>query len=159
MATLAKSLLILSVALKIMSTMSWEGMGVALISMTVGLGALVGAVYLMSIMPEKKLQGSAAAIKKLASALLVLSVALKIMSTMSWSEMGVALISMVVGLGALVGAVALLPKDTGKRAAGMIGLAAAMVILAAALKIMATMSWDDIARSLVTLAGSLLILA
>ena len=41
----------------------------------------------------------------------------------------------------------------------MIGLAFAMVILGAALKIMATMSWDDIARSLAVLAGSLGILA
>lgn len=66
---------------------------------------------------------------------------------------------MVVGLGTLVAAVNLLPKDTARRAAGLVGLSTAMVILSGALKIMSTMSWDDIARSLVTLAGSLGILA
>lgn len=156
---LASAMLVLSIALKIMSTMSWSELGVGLVAMTVGLGELVGAVWLLSMMPEKELNGSVKAIKKLASALLVLSVALKIMGSMSWEEMGVALISMTVGLGAMVGAVNLLPKDTAARAAGLIGLATAMVILGAALKIMATMSWEEIARSLVALAGSLAILA
>ena len=155
MTKLAKSLLILAVAMKIMSTMSWEGMGVALISLTVGLGALVGAVALLALIPDKDLKNSANAIKKLSSSLLVLAVALKIMSTMSPEEMGVALISMAVGLGVLVGAVRLLPNDTGSRAAGMIGLAAAMVILGAALKIMGSMSWEELKIGLSGMAVAL----
>ena len=156
---LASAMLVLSIALKIMSTMSWSEMGVGLISLTVGLGAMVGAVALLALLPEKDLKSSTKAIKTLASSLLILSVALKIMSTMSWEQMGVALISMVVGLGALVGAIWLLPKDTALRAAGLIGLAAAMVVLGVALKIMATMSWGELAVSLVALAGSLAIIA
>ena len=153
---LASAMLILAIAMKIMSTMSWSEMGVGLISLTVGLGALVGAVNLL---PEKKITGAAKAIQKMSGAILILAVAIKLMSTMSWSEMGVGLISMVVGLGAMVGAVNLLPKDTAKRAAGMIGLATAMVILGAALKIMGSMSWGELAVGLVALAGSLAILA
>ncbi len=159
MSTLAGALFTLSIALKILSTMSWSEMGVALISLSVGLGELVGAVWLLSLMPEKELTGSVKAIKTMASALLILSVALKIMSTMSWEEMGVALISMTVGLGAMVGALWLLPKDLAARTAGMIGLATAMVILGAALKIMATMSWEELARGLVALGASLVIIA
>ena len=155
---LAAAIFILSLGLKIMSTMSWSEMGVGLVSMSVGLGALVGAVWLLSKIPEKNLKKSTKAIKKLASSLLILSIALKIMSTMSWEGMGIALISMTVGLAALVAAVKLLPKDTALKTAGLVGMATAMVILASALKIMATMSWDDVARSLVTLAGSLAIL-
>lgn len=155
---LASTLIILSIALKIMSTMSWEGMGVALISMTVGLGELVAAVWLLSKIPEKNLRKSTSAVKKLASSLLVLSIALKIMSTMSWAGMGVALISMTVSLAALVAAVKLLPKDTASKAAGLVGLATAMVILGAALKIMASMSWDELAVGLVALCGSLAVL-
>lgn len=158
MIKLAAAVFVLSLALKIMSTMSWSELAVGLTAMTVGIGELVGAVYLLSIMPEKELKSSVKAIKGLASALLVLSVALKIMSTMSWEGMGIALISMTVGLGAMVAAVNLLPKDTAKRAAGLVGLAVAMVILGAALKIMATMSWGELAVSLVALAGSLAIL-
>lgn len=153
---LSTALLVLSVAMKILSTMSLEEMGVALLGMTAGLAALVVAV---SLLPEKDIKKSAKAIKKLSSALLILSVAFKIMSTISLREMGVALLGMVVGLGALVAAVNLLPKSTALKAMGMISLAASMVILAGALKIMATMSWGDIARSLVVLAGSLTILS
>lgn len=153
---LSVSLLVLSVALKILSTISLEEMGTALLGMIVGLGSLVAAIRLL---PEKDVNKAAKAIKKLSSALLILAIALKIMGSMSLEEMGVALIGMAAGLGALVGAVNLLPKDTTIKAAGMIAIALAMVVLSGALKIMATMSWDDIARSLVVLAGSLAIIA
>ena len=155
MVKLSAALLVLSVALKILSTISLEEMGVALLGMVVGLAALVITI---SLLPEKKVTKSAKAIKKLCSALLILSVALKIMSTISLKEMGIALLGMVVGLASLVAAVNLLPKNTALKAIGMISLATSMVILAGALKIMATMSWNDIARSLVTLAGSLTII-
>ena len=159
--SLSAALLILSVALKIMSTMSWEEMGVGLISMTAGLSALVGAIKLLSMIKVKpsQLAAMSAAIKSLAGSLLILSVALKIMSTMSGEEMVVALISMASGVTAMVAAIRLIPKDTGAKASLMFGFATAMVVMAAAFKIMATMSWEDIAKSLVTLAGSLGILA
>lgn len=155
---LSSAMLVLSIALKVMSTMSWSEMGVGLVSMTVGLGELVGAVWLLSKVPEKNLRKSTKAIKKLASSLLVLSIALKIMSTMSWEGMGIALISMTVGLGALVAAVNLLPKDTAMKTAGLVGLATAMVILGAALKIMSSMSWEELAVGLSALVISLGIL-
>ena len=153
---LSAALLVLSVALKILSTMSLEEMGVAILGMVSGLGALVAAVRLL---PEKNVTKSAKAIKKLSSALLVLAIAIKIMSSMSWDELARGLIAMVAGLGALVAAVHLLPKNMGNKAAGMITIALAMIVLSGALKIMATMSWDDVARSLVVLAGSLTIIA
>lgn len=150
--TLASALLILAVALKILSTMSWQEMGVGLISLVVGLGALVGAVNLL---PDTKVNKAASAIKKMSASMVVLAVAIKILSTMSWKEMGVGLISMVVGLGSLVGAVNLLPKNTSARATGMIALASAMVILGAAIKIMGSMSWKEMGVGLITLAVSL----
>ena len=152
---MASALVVFAVALKIMGSMDIKEMGVALLGAVVGLGAFVAAVNLL---PENKVTSAAKAIQKMSFALLILSAALKVMGTMSIKEMGVALLGMVVGLAALVGAVNLLPKDTAIRAAGMIGLATAMVVLGAALKIMATMSWSDIARGLTALGGSLLIL-
>lgn len=158
---LVSAMVTLSIVLKIMSTMSWEGMGVALISMTVGLGVLIGAIYLLAEIPAKKVaiaMVNVKAVKKLASAMLVLSIALKIMSTMSAGEMGIALIAMAAGLGMMVIAINKLPKNTAAKAFGISTLAAAMVILGAALKIMATMSWGELAVALVALGGSLVIL-
>lgn len=152
MKSLATSLLILAVAMKIAGSMSWKEMGVGLISIATGLGLLVGAVNLL---PEKKVTNAAKAIRKLSTSMIVLAVALKIMGSMSWKEMGVGLISMATGLGVMVGAVNLLPKDTSKRAAGMIGLSTAMVILGAALKIMSSMSLKEVGKSLAAMAGGL----
>ena len=138
---ISTALLILSGALKIMSTMSWSEMGVGLISLTVGLGLLIGAVRLL---PEKKLNDTTKVLKKLSTSLLILAIAIKIMSTMSWSEMGVGLISMTVGLGALVGAVHLLPKDTNKKAGSILVLASSLVVLGTALKILSSMSLQEL---------------
>lgn len=149
---LATALLILSGAMKIMSTLSWSEIAVGLTGTVVGLAALVGAVNLL---PEKNVKKSATAIGKLATALVILAAAMKIMASMSWQEMGVAMVGVVGGLGVLVGAVNLLPKDAALRSAGMIGLATAMVILGGALKLLATMSWADIGRGLAAMAGSL----
>lgn len=155
MQSLATALLILAIAMKIAGSMSWQEMGVGLISITVGLGALVGAVNLL---PDKKVNSAAKAIKKLSTSMVIFAVALKIMGSMSWQEMGVGLISMASGLTMMVGAVHLLPKDTSKRAAGMIGLATSMVILGAALKIMGSMSWEEMGRGLATMAGGLVLI-
>ena len=148
--TLSVAVFILAVAMKIMSTMSWSEMGVGLISMTVGLGALIGAVHLLP--KEAELKKATKAIKKLASSLVVFAIAMKIMSTMSWKEMGVGLITTVVGLGALVGAVHLLPKgnELNKASKAISTLSRSLLVFAIAMKIMSTMSWSEMARGLIS---------
>lgn len=149
---LATALLVLSVAMKIMSTMSWSEIGVGIVGTVAGLGALVAAVNLL---PEKNVLKASKAIGKLATALVILAAGMKIMASMSWQELGVAVTGVVAGLGALVAAVNLLPKDAGLRTLGMIGLATSLVILGGAMKIMGSMSWEEIGRGLATMAGSL----
>lgn len=149
---LAAALLVLSVAMKIMSTMSWSEIGVGIVGTVAGLGALVAAVNLL---PEKNVLKASKAIGKMATALVILAAGMKIMASMSWQELGVAVTGVVAGLGALVAGVNLLPKDAGVRSLGMVGLATSMVILGGALKIMSTMSWDELGRGLAAMAGSL----
>ena len=154
--SLSVSLLILAAAVKLLSTMSWKEMGVGLISITVGLGALIGAIWLL---PDGKFDKASKAIRKLTTSLVIFAVAMKILGSMSWKELGVGLTATVAGLGALVGALWLLPKNMMGKAGGIMVLASSLIVLATALKIMATMSWSEIARGLTTLAGSLLIIA
>ena len=142
---ISTALLILSAALKVLSTITWQEMLVGLGGMVVGLGALIGAVNLL---PEKKVNNAAKALKKLSAAVVVFAVGLKILGSMSWQEMAVGLGGMVIGLGALVGALHLLPKDLGTKASTITTLAFAMVILGGALKIFATMSWQEMALGL-----------
>lgn len=214
--TLSKSLVILSVAMKILSTIPLEQMGVAILGMASGLGALVGAVFLLSLMKEKDVMSAAKAISKLSFSLVIMSAALKILGSMTMAEIGKALLGVVIGLGSLIAAMALLPekdlvfkthaiqtlskslvvlglalkligsmswdelarglvgaaaglaamviainllpKDANLKVAGILGFASSMVVLALALKAMGSMSWEEVARALVVLAGSLVII-
>ena len=149
---LAAALLVLAVAMKIMSTMSWEEIAVGITGTVAGLGALVGAVNLL---PEKNVIKSSKAIGKLATALVILAAGMKIMASMSWEELAVGITGTVAGLGALVGAVNLLPKDAGLRTLGIMGLATSMVILGGALKIMGSLNWDELKIGLAAMGGSL----
>lgn len=152
MISMATALLILSGALKIIGSMKPEEMLIGLAGVAGGLTALVTAI---NFMPDKKVNGAAKAIRKLSTALLVLSIALKVMGSMNWNELGRGLTGMVAGLAALVVAVNLLPKDTALRSLGMVGLATSLVILGAALKLMGSMSWSELTVGLAALAGSL----
>ena len=156
MISMSAAVLILAFAMKVVSTLSWNEIAKGLVATGAGLGALVLAVNLL---PEQKVTKAAKAIKKLSTALLIFAVAMKIMGSMSWSELAIGLTATVVGLAALVAALHLLPKNVGLKAAGVILLSTALIVLGGALKIMATMEWDEIARSLVVLSGSLLVLS
>lgn len=150
---LAGALLILSGAMKIMSTMDGNEIAIAITGVCAGLFALVTAV---NFLPEGKVNKAAKAVRTLSTALLILAAAMKIMSTMDGNEMAIAIAGVAGGLFSLVTAVNLLPKDTGLRSLGMVGLATSLVILGGAMKIMASMSWEEIAKGLAAMGGALL---
>lgn len=147
------ALVILGAALKIFASMSWDDIGRSMVVLAGGLGALAVA--------SKLIQGSvmgAAAMILVASAVTVLSGAMKVFSSMSWDDIGRSLVTLAGSLAIMVGAMMLMQGSIAG-AAAMVIVSGAITILAGAFKIFATMSWDDIGRSLVVLAGGLLILA
>lgn len=154
---LATAMLILSGAMKIFSTMSWDD----IIRSTVALGgALAVMVAAMSLVHSKIF--AAASMIILAVAVNILAGAMKVFSTMSWDEIGRAVVAfagamavMVIGMALMAG----IGPTAVLGAAAMVIAATGITILAGALKIMATMSWDEIGRSMVVLAGGLGILA
>ena len=152
MTSMAKALIFMAIAMKILSTMSWSETARGLIATAAGLGMMVLAVNLL---PQKRVTSAAKAISKMSFALVIFAAAMKIMATMSWEEIAKGLVASAGGIGILVGAVNLLPKGLKLQALAIVVLATSMVILAGALKIMATMSWDEIGRGLTVLAGSL----
>ena len=164
--SLSTSLVILSVALKIASTINWSQMLVSVAGLSAVLWELVGVVAVLGLIKENDVYRATKSMRKMGTALLIISVALKIMSTIDWKQMIVAVLGMSAVLWEMVLAIKALPKlDFGKRVAGLTGAAIAMVILAGALKILATMKWDDIWRAvtvmgiaLAELTGSLMLL-
>jgi hypothetical protein len=149
---LAAAVLVLAVGMRIMGTMNWDEVSVGVIGTVFGIGTLVAAVNLL---PEGKVNKSAKAIQKLAGAVVILALGMKIMASMNWDELSVGIIGTIFGIGALVAAVNLLPKDAGLRSLGMISLATAMVILGGALKLISTMNWDQLSVGIIGMAFGL----
>lgn len=137
-------------------------MFIALGAMTVMFGQLSAMILaidkLTKTVKTAKMIGVAIALGILAGAMILMSTAILILSTMDWVELARGLAGMAVGLGLLVGASALLGKMSGRlifAAPAIFIISSAMLILAGALKIFSTMSWEDMMRAGVMLAASL----
>ena len=157
--SLATSLLILSAALRILGTMDIKQMGVALIGMAAGLKIMCETLKQMSKY-YADLTMSAKAIRKLATSLVVLAVALKIMGTMDIKQMGVALLGMTTGLIFMTKAIQKMPtyKKGKNKIASMLKIAFSLILLGAALKILASIGWPNILTALGAMGGALAIL-
>lgn len=153
LAILSSGMVLLASALKIMGSMSWEEVGTSMVVLAGSLGILVGAMRLM----QSGILGATSMVI-VASAVTILAGALKILASMRAAEV-------VKSLVALAGGLAILVIATNAMEGSLVGAAAVLIVsvalnaLAAALKIMGSMSWDEIGRAIVVLAGSLAILA
>jgi tape measure domain-containing protein len=152
LATIAAGMLIMSTAILILSTMSWEELARGLAGMAIGLGLLVGASALLGKM-SGRLIFAAPAIVLISGAMLILAGAMKIFSTMSWDDILRAGTTLAAALGIMVGAMTLVHSKV-FAAASMVVLAVAVNILAGAMKVFSTMSWDDILRAGVAMAAA-----
>ena len=151
--SLAFTLIKLSVALKILSSINIAQMGIALLGLTVGLGELIGALWLMP--KERDISDSTKALRKLSTSILIFAAALKIMSTIPWPNILWGLGAMTVALTEMVIVMKTMPsykKDD--KIPSMIKMATSLVILAGALKILSTMDWDDIVRTMTAIGGT-----
>lgn len=147
LALVGVSLLIIAGAIKLMASMSWEEMARGLTTLAASLLILVVATKAM----ESSMPGAQAMIV-VAGAIGILTLALMAMSSMSWEDVIkglVALAGMLVILTvALSGMTTALPG-----ASAMIVAAGAIAILTPALMAMASLSWEEIGKGLLMLAG------
>ena len=93
--------------------------------------------------------------------LVVLGGALKILSTLSWSDIGRSLTAMLGSLAILVAAMKIMSSSVKGALAGagsLIIAANSLVVLALGLKILGSISWDKILKSLVALGAALTVL-
>jgi hypothetical protein len=154
---LGVALNLLTIAMKVIATMSWEDIGKGL---TGFLGALGAISLTMNTMPTEKMVADAAALTILGVALNLIAAAMKIFATMSWEDMAKGLVGVGGSLVAIGLAMKLMPAPTMiATAAGLVVVGVALNIIALAVKSFGSMSWEEIAKGLVGLAGSLLILA
>lgn len=158
---------ILTASVLVLSTIDSKALSKSMAALAVGFGQLVGAFAIINQIASGPKGASsftliAGGLIALSAAILILSLAVKVLATMSWEEMARGLVGVVALLGSVVAVSYLLSKNTSgliRAGIGMIGIAIALNILAGAVKIFATMSWEEMGRGLAGVAGSLIAVA
>ena len=149
MIALAGALKIMASALKDFGSMKLEEIGRGLLAMG---GALAEVTIALKLMP-KNTPALGAGLVIVASSLLIMGKALSNMSTMSWEEIGKGLVTLGGSLVILAGALHLM-NGTAGGSASLLLAASALAVITPILKVLGNMSVEEIAKSLITLAGT-----
>jgi hypothetical protein len=149
----AAAILIISKAVESISTLSWDELAKGLTGLTIILAEVVAVTRLMG--DPKHMISTGIGMIALGAAMLIFAEAVEHMGQLSWDEIGKGLITMAGALAAITLAMNFLPKGMINKATGMVVMGAALLIIGEAVGKMGSLSWDEIARGLTTLAGAL----
>ena len=162
--TTATGIVILSGAIKILASacedfaqMNWSEIGRGLTSIGIVLAEIVAFTHLTG--NAQHVIATSAALIGIGAAMKILAAAVKDFSAMNWSELAVGLVGMAGALTAVTIAVNFMPKNMIAIGTGLIAVSTALLIMASALENMGGMEWNEIAKGLVALGGSLGIMA
>jgi len=154
-------IILLAVGIKILASamhdfkgLSWEDIGKGLTTIAGGLTLMAAALILI---PPTSIF-SAAAVLVVATSLGMIADAVRKMGGLKWGEIGKGLTTLAGALVLISAALIVIPPTSIFSAGAVLVVALAIEILAEALKKMSGMSWEEIAKGLVTLAGSLAII-
>lgn len=160
----ALGIILLAAALKILASvcetfanMSWEEIAKGLVAIGVLLAELAAFTNLTG--NAKHVISTGIALIAIAAAMKILASAMQDFASMSWEEIAKGLIAMGVALAAITIAVNFMPKNMILIGVGLIAVAAALIIVAEALSRMGGMTWEELAKGLIALGGSMAILA
>ena len=155
MVGISTSVLILASAMKTLSKIPEEDIGRSI-------AALVGVMVILTAtaraFPQKKMLGIGLAMVGVATAVVILAGAMKIFQTLQWEDIAKG----IVAIGGSLGVLALFltaMNDNIKGAFALTIAAGALITLSLALKIFQTLQWEDIAKGIVAIGGSLGVLA
>lgn len=162
--TTATGIVILSGAIKILASacedfaqMNWGEIGRGLTSIGIVLAEIVAFTRLTG--NAQHVIATSAALIGIGAAMKILAAAVKDFSAMNWSELAVGLVGMAGALAAVTIAVNFMPKNMIAIGTGLIAVSTALLIMASVLENMGGMEWNEIAKGLVALGGSLGIMA
>jgi hypothetical protein len=157
MGILAVALIITSFAVERFGQMDGEQLQKGLLTIA-GIFAVL-AIFTKVVGDGSGVIKAALAMVILAGAVYLLSFSMSAMGDLSWDQLARGLVGMGVGLGLLVAAMHLVPKDILMKAAGLAVAAFAVMILANAIGTMGAMSWEEAGKGLLVMAGALAILS
>ena len=157
-------LLLLATSLVVLTQAVEQLSGLNVNELIKGLSSI--AIMLSEIVIFTKLIGNPSGMISTATGMLIIGAAMNVfaiavekLGNLSWTEIGKGLLTMAGALLIIAGAVKIIPNNLPIISVGLTIMSVALIGLAAALNMMGGMSWEGIAKSLVTLAGSLVILA
>ena len=152
--TLGSALIKLSIAMKILSTMSWDELKVAS-SGLLALGAFITVFMVIAKKSESVLQ-IGKTLLAIAGAMTILAIVIKILGSMSWPKLGKAGAAMA-GLTVVVGILLAISKKAGPDVAKInstfLHIAGAIAILAIVAKLLGSMSWPQLGKAGAAMAG------
>lgn len=152
---LAAGIKILASAVADMSKLSWGGIAKGLVTLAGALAIITAALYL--IPPTAPL--AAAGVLIVAISLGKVADALAKMAQMSWGEIGKSLVVMLGALTLIAAALYVIPPTAPLAAAGILITAIALQQIAKVLQDFSQYGWEEIAKAMVLLAGTLGIIA
>ena len=154
------AMLLLANVAKTIARMSWGDMGKAAVGMA-GLTVIITALVAITKLAGDNIDEAGSTLLKISAAMLILVAVAKIISGMTWGDMGkaaVGLAGLTIVIAALIKATQKAGKDIDKVGPTLLKLSAAMLILAIVLRLIAGMSWGDMGKAAVGITGLVLII-
>ena len=157
---IAAAMVLLTGSLVVLATVDPKALATSMGAMAVGFGQLVAAMAVLTRMESNpaKLAGLATSMILLSGAAAVLSVAVKMFSTMSWEEMARGLLGMLGVLQLMTMAAGFFAKSNKsflKSAISLGVLSISLLFMAIPLKLFSMMSWEEMGRGLLAVAATL----
>lgn len=154
---LSAAIKVLASACKVLGEMKWEEIDKGLSSIAVLLAEI--AIFTKLTENTKHVISTGIALIAIAAAMKILASAVNDFSTMQWDEIARGLTAMAGALTAITIAVKFMPNNMTGIGTGLVIVAAALVVLSTALEKMGNLSWEQVAKGLITLGGAMTILA
>lgn len=155
---LSTSILILTGALKILSTIDKRDLERGLLTIGLLLLMLTKAVKPLAANSAGMVTAGAGMIL-IATAMNIMAVAVKKFGEMEWEQIGKGLAGVGGGLAIIAGAMRLMPKGMVAQAAALVIIAVSLKVLASAIGDFAAFNWKQMGKGMAGIAGALLIVA
>lgn len=157
---LSVGILILSAAVKVFSTMSWEELAKGFAGLTAALGLIVGVAKLLDGSSGAMIRAGIA-LGFVAGAVLILATAVKLFASMSWAEMAQGLVGVSAALVALAIFTKLAEANKGSLSSsvGLLIVSGAILVLAQAVKQFGEMDMGVLTQGMAAMSAALIIIA
>jgi len=154
---ISAAMLILSFAVRNLSGLDLGELAIGLVGITGMILALSLATRTLST-ESGSMIGIGLGLIAIGIGLNVVALAVKQMAKLSWGEMVQGLVGITLALGGIGGALHAFPDNMIRTSIGLFAVGLALVVISGSMHLMAALSWEEMARGLVGIAGALTIL-